>query len=199
MAWWGFRRRTWWRVHGSSGTGGRPTLVAYTRADLALWARMCARALAAAGATRDSVVHNAYGYGLFTGGVGFHYGAIELGATVVPASGGMTPRQVHPHPGPAPGRPDLHARRTPSGSGRRWPSAGLRPGAGLALQAGHVRRRAVVGAVAGPDRGAARAAGAGHLRAVRGDRARGGAPSASRPRTGCTSTRTTSWSRRSTR
>jgi phenylacetate-coenzyme A ligase PaaK-like adenylate-forming protein len=81
-------------VHGSSGTGGRPTLVAYTRDDLKLWARMCARALAAAGATRASIVHNAYGYGLFTGGLGIHQGAIELGATVVPASGGMTPRQV---------------------------------------------------------------------------------------------------------
>jgi phenylacetate-coenzyme A ligase PaaK-like adenylate-forming protein len=81
-------------VHGSSGTGGRPTLVAYTKADLKLWARMCARALAAAGATRDSIVHNAYGYGLFTGGLGIHQGAIELGATVVPVSGGMTPRQV---------------------------------------------------------------------------------------------------------
>jgi phenylacetate-coenzyme A ligase PaaK-like adenylate-forming protein len=81
-------------VHGSSGTGGRPTLVAYSRADLKLWARMCARALAAAGATRASIVHNAYGYGLFTGGLGIHQGAIELGATVVPASGGMTQRQV---------------------------------------------------------------------------------------------------------
>jgi phenylacetate-CoA ligase len=81
-------------VHGSSGTGGRPTLVAYTRADLALWARMCARALAAAGATRGSTVHNAYGYGLFTGGLGIHQGAVELGATVVPVSGGMTARQV---------------------------------------------------------------------------------------------------------
>jgi phenylacetate-coenzyme A ligase PaaK-like adenylate-forming protein len=80
--------------HGSSGTGGRPTLVAYTRADLALWARMCARALAAAGATSASIVHNAYGYGLFTGGLGIHQGAIELGAAVVPASGGMTARQV---------------------------------------------------------------------------------------------------------
>ena len=80
--------------HGSSGTGGRPTLVAYTRADLALWARMCARALAAAGATSRSIVHNAYGYGLFTGGLGFHQGAIELGAAVVPVSGGMTARQV---------------------------------------------------------------------------------------------------------
>ncbi|HSR84215.1 MAG TPA: phenylacetate--CoA ligase, partial [Streptosporangiaceae bacterium] len=81
-------------VHGSSGTGGRPTLVAYTRTDLKLWARMCARALAAAGATPASLVHNAYGYGLFTGGLGIHQGAIELGATVVPVSGGMTPRQV---------------------------------------------------------------------------------------------------------
>ncbi len=81
-------------VHGSSGTGGRPTLVAYTRADLRLWARMCARALGCAGATAGSVVHNAYGYGLFTGGLGIHQGAIELGATVVPVSGGMTSRQV---------------------------------------------------------------------------------------------------------
>jgi phenylacetate-coenzyme A ligase PaaK-like adenylate-forming protein len=81
-------------VHGSSGTGGRPTLVAYSRADLKLWARMCARALVAAGATPASIVHNAYGYGLFTGGLGLHQGAIELGATVVPVSGGMTPRQV---------------------------------------------------------------------------------------------------------
>jgi phenylacetate-coenzyme A ligase PaaK-like adenylate-forming protein len=81
-------------VHGSSGTGGRPTLVAYTRDDLRLWARMCARALGCAGATAASVVHNAYGYGLFTGGLGVHQGAIELGATVVPVSGGMTSRQV---------------------------------------------------------------------------------------------------------
>jgi phenylacetate-coenzyme A ligase PaaK-like adenylate-forming protein len=81
-------------VHGSSGTGGRPTLVAYTRDDLRLWARMCARALGCAGATASSLVHNAYGYGLFTGGLGIHQGAIELGATVVPVSGGMTSRQV---------------------------------------------------------------------------------------------------------
>jgi phenylacetate-coenzyme A ligase PaaK-like adenylate-forming protein len=81
-------------VHGSSGTGGRPTLVSYSRGDIALWARMCARSLAAAGAGPGSIVHNAYGYGLFTGGVGIHQGAIELGATVVPVSGGMTARQV---------------------------------------------------------------------------------------------------------
>ena len=81
-------------LHGSSGTGGRPTLVGYTRADLRLWARVCARALAAAGAGPGSIVHNAYGYGLFTGGLGIHQGAVELGATVVPVSGGMTARQV---------------------------------------------------------------------------------------------------------
>jgi phenylacetate-coenzyme A ligase PaaK-like adenylate-forming protein len=81
-------------VHGSSGTGGRPTLVSYTRDDLDLWSQMCARALAAAGASRGSIVHNAYGYGLFTGGVGIHQGAIRLGVTVVPVSGGMTARQL---------------------------------------------------------------------------------------------------------
>lgn len=81
-------------VHGSSGTGGRPTLVSYTKGDIALWARMCARALAAAGAGPGTIVHNAYGYGLFTGGLGIHQGAIELGALVVPVSGGMTARQV---------------------------------------------------------------------------------------------------------
>lgn len=81
-------------VHGSSGTGGRPTLVAYTRADLDLWGRMCARSLSCAGATADSIVHNAYGYGLFTGGQGIHQGATTLGATVVPMSGGMTARQA---------------------------------------------------------------------------------------------------------
>ncbi|GAA1571466.1 phenylacetate--CoA ligase [Actinomadura kijaniata] len=81
-------------VHGSSGTRGRPTLVAYTRADLDLWAAMCARSLSCAGAGPGSVVHNAYGYGLFTGGMGVHQGAVALGATVVPMSGGMTERQI---------------------------------------------------------------------------------------------------------
>ncbi|MER7546566.1 phenylacetate--CoA ligase [Spirillospora sp. NPDC127506] len=81
-------------VHGSSGTRGRPTLVAYTKADLDLWAAMCARSLSCAGASPGSVVHNAYGYGLFTGGIGIHQGAVAFGATVVPMSGGMTDRQV---------------------------------------------------------------------------------------------------------
>lgn len=81
-------------LHGSSGTGGRPTLVAYTAADLDLWARMCARSLCCAGATPASLVHNAYGYGLFTGGLGLHQGAVKLGAAVLPMSGGRTDRQV---------------------------------------------------------------------------------------------------------
>jgi phenylacetate-CoA ligase len=82
------------RVHASSGTRGKATIVAYTRGDLASWADCCARALAAAGAGPGTVVHVAYGYGLFTGGLGLHYGAERLGCTVVPASGGNTPRQA---------------------------------------------------------------------------------------------------------
>jgi phenylacetate-CoA ligase len=81
-------------VHGSSGTGGRPTLVGYSRADLDLWAEMVARSLGCAGAVAGDVVHNAYGYGLFTGGMGFHLGGVRMGVTVVPASGGMTQRQL---------------------------------------------------------------------------------------------------------
>jgi phenylacetate-coenzyme A ligase PaaK-like adenylate-forming protein len=122
-------------VHGSSGTGGRPTLVAYTRDDLRLWARMCARALAAAGATPESIVHNAYGYGLFTGGIGIHQGAIELGATVVPVSGGMTARQVTLI---ADLEPDILT-CTPSYAirlGEALADAGLRPGKELKLRAG---------------------------------------------------------------
>src|SRR6266568_1710604 len=122
-------------VHGSSGTGGRPTLVAYTAADLALWARMCARALVAAGAGRGSIVHNAYGYGLFTGGLGIHQGAVELGATVVPASGGMTARQVTLIRDL---RPDILT-CTPSYAirlGEALAAAGVRPGDGLSLKAG---------------------------------------------------------------
>jgi phenylacetate-CoA ligase len=81
-------------VHGSSGTGGRPTLVPYTAGDVAVWAQVMARALGGAGATRRSLVHNAYGYGLFTGGLGVHHGAMRLGSTVLPLSGGMTERQL---------------------------------------------------------------------------------------------------------
>ncbi|HWN98400.1 MAG TPA: phenylacetate--CoA ligase [Blastocatellia bacterium] len=82
------------RVHASSGTTGKPTVVAYTRNDIELWSDLMARSFAAAGATADDVVHNAYGYGLFTGGLGFHYGAERLGAAVIPVSGGNTRRQL---------------------------------------------------------------------------------------------------------
>jgi phenylacetate-CoA ligase len=82
------------RVHGSSGTGGRPTLVAYSRADLDIWGQVCARALGCAGAVAGTLVHNAYGYGLFTGGLGMHAGAELMGCTLVPVSGGQTQRQV---------------------------------------------------------------------------------------------------------
>ncbi|WP_416974121.1 phenylacetate--CoA ligase PaaK [Streptomyces sp. 4F14] len=82
------------RLHASSGTTGVPTVVGYTQADLDLWADLVARSLRAAGARPGDVVHVAYGYGLFTGGLGAHYGAERLGCTVVPASGGMTARQV---------------------------------------------------------------------------------------------------------
>ncbi|AZS89132.1 phenylacetate--CoA ligase [Streptomyces griseoviridis] len=82
------------RLHASSGTTGRPTVVGYTDNDLSLWSDMVARSLRAAGARPGDKVHVAYGYGLFTGGLGAHYGAERLGCTVIPASGGMTARQV---------------------------------------------------------------------------------------------------------
>ena len=82
------------RVHASSGTTGRPTVVGYTERDIDTWAGVMARSIRAAGGRRGDVLHNAYGYGLFTGGLGAHYGAEKLGCTVVPVSGGMTPRQV---------------------------------------------------------------------------------------------------------
>ncbi|MGW3328079.1 phenylacetate--CoA ligase PaaK [Streptomyces virginiae] len=82
------------RIHASSGTTGRPTVVGYTDNDLATWADVVARSIRAAGGRPGQIIHIAYGYGLFTGGLGAHYGAERLGCTVVPASGGMTDRQV---------------------------------------------------------------------------------------------------------
>lgn len=82
------------RIHASSGTTGRPTVVGYTQDDLDVWADLMARSIRAAGGRPGDIVHVAYGYGLFTGGLGAHYGAERLGCTVVPVSGGMTPRQV---------------------------------------------------------------------------------------------------------
>jgi phenylacetate-CoA ligase len=82
------------RVHASSGTTGRPTVVGYTERDIATWAGLMARSIRAAGGRRGDVLHNAYGYGLFTGGLGAHYGGEKLGCAVIPVSGGMTERQV---------------------------------------------------------------------------------------------------------
>ncbi|MCU0601594.1 MAG: phenylacetate--CoA ligase [Desulfobacterales bacterium] len=82
------------RIHASSGTTGKPTVVGYTGRDIQTWAEMMARSLVAAGTRKDDIVHNAYGYGLFTGGLGVHYGAERLGASVIPISGGNTKRQV---------------------------------------------------------------------------------------------------------
>ncbi|HET7648560.1 MAG TPA: phenylacetate--CoA ligase, partial [Gaiellaceae bacterium] len=82
------------RIHASSGTTGRPTVVAYTSRDVDTWSELVARSLWAAGGRAGDRVHVAYGYGLFTGGLGAHYGAERLGCTVIPVSGGMTERQV---------------------------------------------------------------------------------------------------------
>src|SRR5271170_3782056 len=82
------------RIHASSGTTGQPTVVGYTQADLDTWSGLMARSIRAAGGRPGDMVHVAYGYGLFTGGLGAHYGAERLGCTVIPASGGMTGRQV---------------------------------------------------------------------------------------------------------
>ncbi|WP_284450028.1 phenylacetate--CoA ligase PaaK [Spongiibacter tropicus] len=82
------------RIHASSGTTGKPTVVGYTQADIDNWANLVARSIRAAGGRPGDILHNAYGYGLFTGGMGAHYGAERLGCTVVPMSGGQTEKQV---------------------------------------------------------------------------------------------------------
>jgi phenylacetate-CoA ligase len=82
------------RVHASSGTTGKPTVVGYTQNDIDMWATVMARSIRASGGRRSDIVHIAYGYGLFTGGLGAHYGAEKLGATVIPMSGGQTEKQV---------------------------------------------------------------------------------------------------------
>lgn len=82
------------RIHGSSGTSGKPTVVGYTKNDISNWASIVARAIVTAGGRKSDIFHNAYGYGLFTGGLGLHYGAEELGVATVPISGGNTERQI---------------------------------------------------------------------------------------------------------
>ena len=82
------------RLHASSGTTGRSTVVGYTKRDIDTWSELMARCFVAAGLTKNDMLHNAYGYGLFTGGLGAHYGAEKLGASVIPISGGNTKRQI---------------------------------------------------------------------------------------------------------
>lgn len=82
------------RIHASSGTTGKPTVVGYTQNDINTWAQLMARSFSAAGATSRDILHNAFGYGLFTGGIGAHYGAEKLGMAVIPVSGGNTKRQI---------------------------------------------------------------------------------------------------------
>src|SRR4051812_32148337 len=82
------------RIHASSGTTGKPTVVGYTKLDIRTWADVCARSIYASGGRPGMKIHNAYGYGLFTGGLGVHYGAEKLGCVTIPVSGGMTERQV---------------------------------------------------------------------------------------------------------
>src|SRR4051812_22723420 len=82
------------RIHASSGTTGKPTVVGYTKLDIRTWADVCARSIYASGGRPGMKIHNAYGYGLFTGGLGVHYGAEKLGCVTIPMSGGMTERQV---------------------------------------------------------------------------------------------------------
>jgi phenylacetate-CoA ligase len=82
------------RIHASSGTTGKPTVVGYTRRDIETWTELMARSFVAAGAHQGDIIHNAYGYGLFTGGLGAHYGAERLGASVIPMSGGNTKKQL---------------------------------------------------------------------------------------------------------
>ena len=158
------------RIHASSGTTGRPTVVGYTARDIDIWADLMARSLRAAGVRPGHKVHNAYGYGLFTGGLGAHYGIERLGATAIPVSGGMTPRQVQLindfQPEVIMVTPSLHAH-----DHRRVREAGHRPGRVLAAGRG-LRRRAVDRADARGDRGAHGHARRRHLRAVGGDGAR---------------------------
>ena len=180
------------RVQASSGSHGKPTVVGYTRGDLETWTELMARCMTMAGVRPGMVIHNANGYGLFTGGLGFHQGGERIGATVVPVSGGFTARQAML-------LRDLGAHvlvSTPSYA-LAIAQALAGPGAGAPFAAGAaraVRRRAVDRGHARADRAGAAAACGQLLRPVRDVRARGGGrvPGAA---PGCTCRRTTSSSR----
>jgi len=126
------------RLHASSGTTGKPIVVAYTQSDLDVWTQVMVRSFAACGLHRGDVIQNAYGYGLFTGGLGAHYGGEALGATVIPISGGNTDRQIMVAEGLRGHRHLLHAQLLP-------PPHGARQGARRRLLAparGHLPRPA---------------------------------------------------------
>ena len=158
------------RIHASSGTTGTPTVVGYTRNDIRTWSNLVARILTMGGVTKDDVIQIAFGYGLFTGAFGLHYGAERVGASVIPASSGNTARQIKimqdfkttalvSTPSYA-----LLIGDTVRGDGD--------PPVGPVAEVGAVRRRAVVGRHAAGDRGPAGDRGHRQLRPVRGHRAR---------------------------
>ena len=153
------------RIHGSSGTTGKPTVVGYTKKDIDTWADLIARSIYASGGRPGDIAHIAYGYGLFTGGLGAHYGAERLGCTVVPISGGMTERQVTLIEDFKPRiimvTPVLHA-LDPG----RVPPPGPRPARELA-RGRHLRRRALDERHARGDRAGLRHGRGRHLRALR--------------------------------
>ena len=159
------------RVHASSGTTGQPTVVGYTRADLELWATVMARSIRAAGGRAGDIIHVSSAYGLSTGGLGAHYGAERLGATVVPLSEGMIERQVQLI---VDFKPDI-IMATPSYM-LAMADAMERQGVdtpGLLAQGRHLRRRALDAGDAAGDRSQARPRRGGHLRAVRDHRSGG--------------------------
>jgi phenylacetate-CoA ligase len=156
------------RVHASSGTTGKPTVVGYTRKDIDTWATVMARSIRAAGGRAGDIVHVAYGYGLFTGGLGAHYGAEKLGCTVIPMSGGQTEKQVQLI---LDFKPDI-IMVTPSymlAIAEEIERQGPRPALDVAVDR-HLRRGAVDAGDAHRDRAEARHGRRRHLRAVRGHR-----------------------------
>ena len=161
------------RVHASSGTTGKPIVVGYTKADIDMWAEVMARSIRAAGGRTGMIMHNAYGYGLFTGGLGVHYGAERLGCTVVPVSGGMTERQVQLIND---FKPDIIT-VTPSymlAILDEFKTPGPRP-AQIVVEVRYLRRRALDQRDARRDRSGVRHGRHRHLRIVRSDRPRRGA------------------------
>src|SRR6516225_4761660 len=161
------------RIHASSGTTGQPTVVGYTRGDIESWSALMARSIRAAGGRPGDKMHVAYGYGLFTGGLGFHYGAEHLGCAVIPVSGGFTERQVQLITDFKAG-PDRRDTVLSARNRRRIRSARHRC---AAIVASHraVRRRAVDRAHAQRNRAADESQRAQHLRSIRSHRSGCGA------------------------